>query len=175
MAVMATPLLIFGTLLQADAAIQEGAATDKLAKFKARQLEQKAGQERAVSQRKAGSVRRQARFAESRALALAAASGGGASDPTIVNIMAGIAGEGEIGAQSALYEGEERARGAELGAKASLYEGAQAKKAGYLKAGATVLSGIGSGLSMGPKSLTSKYAPNYSSGSVTSKPSIFNY
>jgi len=159
MGAMAMPLLAVSTVLQAAGSIKAGKAADRLAEFKAQQLEQKAGQERAVSQRKAASARRSARYAESRALALAAASGGGASDPTVVNIMAGIAGEGEMAAQAALYEGEERARGSEMAATASRYEGAQAKRAGYIKAGTTVMSGIASAGMMGSESLTAKYAP----------------
>jgi len=144
------------TVISASEQAKAGKAADRLAQFKAKQLEQKAGQERAVSQRKAASARRTARYAESRALALAAASGGGASDPTVVNIMAGIAGEGEMAAQAALYEGEERARGSEMGAEASRYEGTQAKRAGYIKAGTTLMSSFSK---FGNQSLTEKYTP----------------
>lgn len=145
-----------GTLLSTLGSISQGKSASVAAKYEAEQLEQKAGQERAASQRKAIEMRRRAGIAESRALALAAASGGGASDPTITNLMAGIAGEGELAAQTAIYEGEERARGAEMGAEAKRYEGKSAKRAGYLSAGATLLSGaakLGTGL-------TAKYAPS---------------
>lgn len=154
MSAMAMPLMLTNTLLQSQAAIKQGEEADKLAQYKASQLEQKAGQERAVSQRKAAGARKRARFAESRALAVAAASGGGASDPTVINIMSGIAGEGEMAAQTALYEGEERARGSEMAAEASRYEGASAKKAGKMKAFGTILSGLGKSYS-----LTDKYSP----------------
>jgi len=159
MGAMAMPLLIGSTVLQMGTAISGGRAADKLGQFQAQQLEQKAGQERSVSQRKADSVRRKARFAESRALALAAASGGGASDPTVVNIMSGIAGEGEIASQTALYEGEERARGLEMAAETARYEGKQAKRAGYIKAGTTLMSSIAAG-----SSLTEKYAEGFAPG-----------
>jgi len=155
MAAMTAFQVIF-SVMQASEERKAGKAADKLAQFKADQLEQKAGQERAVSQRKADSARRTSRYAESRALALAAASGGGASDPTVVNIMAGIAGEGEMAAQSALYEGEERARGSEMAADASRYEGAQAKRAGNIKAGTTLMSSFSK---FGNQSLTEKYTP----------------
>ena len=145
------------TVMAANQQRQAGRAADRLAQFKAQQLEQKAGQERAVSQRKAESVRRSAKYAESRALALAAASGGGASDPTVVNIMAGIVSEGEIAAQSALYEGEEQARGSEMSASASRYEGTQAKRASNIKAGTTLMSSFSK---FGNQSLTQKYSPS---------------
>ena len=151
-----TAFQVFMTVVAANETAKAGKAADKLAQFKAGQLEQKAGQQRAVSQRKADTARRSARYAESRALALAAASGGGASDPTVVNIMAGIAGEGELAAQYALYEGEEQARGSEMSATASRYEGTQAKRAGYIKAGTSIMSSFSK---FGNKSMTEKYAP----------------
>jgi len=144
------------TVMAANEQVKAGDAADRLAKYKAGQLEQRAGQERAVAQRRAESARRSSRYAESRALALAAASGGGASDPTVVNIMAGIAGEGEMAAQSALYEGEERARGSEMAAGASRYEGTQAKRASYIKAGTSIMSTFSQ---FGNQSLTEKYTP----------------
>jgi hypothetical protein len=55
-------------------------------------------------------VQRATRLAESRALALAAASGGGASSPTVLNIIANLAKEGSYNAARALYAGEEQAR-----------------------------------------------------------------
>ena len=149
---MAVPLLIGGTVLGAVGGIQQGRAQNRLAQYKAAQLEQKARQERAVSQRKAIDVRRRARTAESRTLALAAASGGGASDPTVMNLMAGIAGEGEFAAQTAVYEGEERARGAEMGAEGARIEGSQAQTAGYVGAASTIMSSAAQGLAM-------KYSP----------------
>lgn len=64
----------------------------------------------AASQRVAHEERRQADLAASRALAVAAASGGGVSDPTVVDTLVRIRGEGALRASVALYEGEERAR-----------------------------------------------------------------
>lgn len=144
------------TVLGAFGQIRQGQAAEQQAKHRALQLEQKAGQERAASQRKSIEARRRARIAESRALALAAASGGGASDPTISNLMAGIAGEGEMAAQTAVYEGEERARSAEYGATMARYEGKQAKQASRIGAATTIL---GSAAKLG-KGLMEKYAPS---------------
>lgn len=56
------------------------------------------------------------RLAASRATSIAAASGGGALDPTIIDILSGIDTQADENAQSALYSGEERARGLEYGA-----------------------------------------------------------
>jgi len=72
--------------------------------------ERQAGVVVAASQRTAMEERRQANLAASRALAVAASSGGGVSDPTMVDILSRIRGEGGLRASVALYEGEERAR-----------------------------------------------------------------
>lgn len=123
-----------GTLMQGDAANRD-------AKSQAMQLQQQAGQDRAVAQLEAGNRRRSARYAQSRALALAAASGAGASDPSVVNIISGLEGEGEFGALAAMYEGETSARGLEYAGKTQRSEGKAARNASYLKAGTTLLSG----------------------------------
>lgn len=133
-----------GSLIKARAQRQYGKAVDSAAQFEAEQLEQKAGQSIAVSQRVAREEVRKAELAQSRALALAAASGGGASDPTVVNIIAGLAGEGAYRQMVALYEGEDRARSYRLNADARRYEGKSARKAGTIGATGTLLSAGGS-------------------------------
>lgn len=64
----------------------------------------------AASQRTAAEEVRQADLVASKALAVAAASGGGVSDPTMVDIIARTRGEGVYRANVALYEGAERSR-----------------------------------------------------------------
>ena len=140
------------TILTAVGAVKQGRAMDKIGKAKASQLRTKAGQERAVGQHKAINRRRETDLAESRTLALAAASGAGASDPTIMNLIANLAGEGERNYQAAMYEGEEKARGLEYQADVSIYEGQVAKQKGYLTAGAAILSSASD-------SLHDKYSP----------------
>lgn len=148
------------TALSAAGQIKQGQDADKIAGYKASQLKQRAGQERAVSQRKASAQRRQAGLAQSRVLALAAASGAGASDKTVVDIMGGIFEQGELSAGYSLYEGEERARGSSMAADTATSEGKQAKRAGYIGATSTIMSGAGSAYSM-----KDKYSPdNLSSG-----------
>ena len=72
---------------------------------------------RASGQRQAFEEQRQAQLVESRALALAAASGAGASDPTAVKILSGIEAEGAYRAAVRMYESEEEARYLELSGK----------------------------------------------------------
>lgn len=131
-------LAVAGSALSAGGTILGAKSEAKQLRSEADQLEIQAGTERASSQRRAMEERRQARLVSSRALAVAAASGG-ASDPTVVNMMADIEGEGEYRALSALYEGNEEAIGLENQARARRKEAKNVKKASYLKAGSTIL------------------------------------
>lgn len=156
---MAQMLMIAGTVVSTLGQIQAGNAARKSANFQAAQMNQQAGQERATGQRAAIEQRRTARLASSRATALAAASGGGATDPTILNILGDIHTEGEYNALSALFGGEERARGLEMGAAAKVVEGKSAKQASIISAGSTLSTGIGESLMM-------KYGGTYKKGSI---------
>lgn len=133
-------MMIGGGLLSAGGKISEANAKAADLRFQAEQLEAQAGLKRATSQREAIEQKREARLAQSRGLAVAAASGGGADDPTVVNILAGIEGEGEYRALTALYNGEETARGMEAQAGANRRSASSVKKAGLLGAAGTVLS-----------------------------------
>lgn len=141
MAQLAAPLMIASTLVSAVGTIAAGNAADNAAQYEAEQLESRAGQERAAAQRRAIEQRRQARLVQSRQQAAAAASGAGASDPTVVDLMTGAEGEGEYRALLELYEGEERARGATVAANVRRFEGKQAKTASYIGAAGTILGG----------------------------------
>lgn len=86
----------------------------------------------AASQRTALEERRQADLVASRALAVAAASGGGVSDPTIVDILTRTKGEGAYRARVALYEGEARSRAMRVSAAGGgTFDSSQMLKAGY--------------------------------------------
>ena len=126
-----------------------------LAERAAEAKEQAAGQERAVSQRAAIEQRRRGEFVESRVQAISAASGAGALDPTIVGILGDIGRETDIRAETALFEGEEAARGLEFGAAidraggagdlfaadAALRAGRSARSRSFLAASGTLLEG----------------------------------
>jgi len=159
-----TPFLgLTGTLLQAQgyrsqgqSAKQQGQAEQQAANYRAEQLDQIAGQSIAASQRVAQEQRRQARLLASRALAVAAASGGGASDSSVTRIIADIHGEGAYRAAVALYEGEDRARQERMAASATRYEGELAAQSGSNAAKAGNIMALGSLLS-GGMSLYEKY------------------
>ena len=86
----------------------------------------------AASQREALEERRQGELAASRALAVAAASGGGVSDPTVINLLTKAKGEGHYRARVALYEGEARARSMRVAAAGGgSFDASEALSAGY--------------------------------------------
>lgn len=141
-ALVALPLALtaIGGAAQAGGTILSANSQANEYRLQAGQLDTQAGAERATSQRRAMEERRQARLVGSRAQALAAASGGGADDPSVVNAIAGIEGEGEYRALTALYEGNDAAAGLEAEAVARRRAAKDVKTAGLIKAGGTILS-----------------------------------
>lgn len=94
----------------ARAAKAGGERKQLAAEFNAWNLDRQAGIATAIAQRNAEEEIRQGDVAASRALAVAAASGAGASDPTIAKILADTKGMAAYRASVALYEGDEQAR-----------------------------------------------------------------
>jgi hypothetical protein len=136
MAWVVPAMQIAGTVLGVMGAAKQGKDDKAAADFQAAQLDQSAGQSRASGQREALEQKRQARLANSRLRALAQGGGG---DPTIVKLSQDIAGEGEFRALTALYEGEERARGMEMSATGARKSGKSAQQVGYVRGFSTVL------------------------------------
>lgn len=134
-------LMVAGTALTAHSQAKAGRRAQRVAEAQALELEYGAGQKKAESQRTALEVERQGKLEASRALAVAAASGGGASDPTIINLMAQLAGETNYRKMVALYEGEAESEAMMKEAKVVREEGRAARKASQLQAFGTVLSG----------------------------------
>lgn len=172
-----------GTIVSANqaasAAKAEGKQAEKVGEWQASQLRQRAGQERAAAQRQAIEERRQGDLAVSRARALSAGSGASASDTTVMNIYSDLAAEGEQNAMTALWEGEEAAKGLEMQAAGAQYEGAAAAQAGKFQSTATkragYLSGVGTAMSYGAD-FYSKYAPTdfgSGTGSTTGNHPVF--
>jgi hypothetical protein len=100
------------------------------AEFQARLLEQAAGRAIAAGQREKLEVERVTKLTESRALALAAASGGGAGSPTVVNHIGNIAKRGAYLGAIALYNSEQKARDLNIAAAMARYEGELSAEAG---------------------------------------------
>lgn len=140
----------------ASAARVSGERARVAAQFEAAQIEQMAGQSIAVSQQDAREQRRQAELVQSRAIAVAAAGGGGVSDETIVRLLSRQAGEGAYRSAVALYKGEERARQLRMQASAKLYEGDLAAESANTRADSYKTAAAGSLLNSGA-TLFSRY------------------
>lgn len=130
----ATVMAVAAVAITAAGQIRQGQAAQNAANFEAQQLdvnaksaEIAAGQNRASAQRAAIEKRREGTLLASRAQAVGSA-GGSVLDPSTANIISGIQGEGEYGALTALYQGEEAAYGNEDSARMNLSQ-AGAKRA----------------------------------------------
>lgn len=134
--------LIGGTLLSAGGEIAGGIIGSNVAEAESRALRQQAAQERAAAQREAIRRAREARLLISRQRAVASASGGSATDPTVLDLMGEAAAEGAYQKAVALFEGEARARGLENQAAIRRQRGRQAMFAGFVNAGSQILTGI---------------------------------
>ena len=143
-------------ILSAFGSFKSGQSAAAAGKLQEQQYEAQANAESATGQREGIERQRQSDILASRALAISAASGGGAIDPTVVNIIAGINAQGNYGARSAIYGGETAAQGARFKGALSVYEGASAKQVG-------MIGGLGKGVSAygafdKPPSMYDKYA-----------------
>lgn len=136
---MAVPLIFMAAMSAMSVIGQQQAAKAEQAglEFQGKQLEQKAGQDRASAQRQAMEERRQSTLAQSRVQALA---GGGGTDESILGLTGDIAGEGEYNALASIYEGEESAMGRETQAVGLRMEGKAKRRAANWKSASTIMS-----------------------------------
>ena len=116
---------LLGTAVSGVGTIAAGAAQKNAADFEAQQMDMKAKEEVAASQRDALQKKQEGAILNSRAQALAAASGGGAGTdaPTIVKLMGQTVGQSQYNADSAMYGGYSRAAGLRDSAKGRRAEG----------------------------------------------------
>lgn len=134
-------LLAAATAVSAAGTIAGGFAQKAGADFQAKQLDMRAKEEVAASQREAFDIRKQKDLALSRGQSVAAASGLGATDESVLETVGDLEQTGEYHAGLARYGGEERAKGVKMQAAASRFEGKQALTGSLWKAGATILGG----------------------------------
>ncbi len=132
-------LKVFGTVLKAGAQFKSAGSLESIGRtqqqaleFEADQLLTKAGQTRASAQRKAISEKKAGELVGSRLVAVA---GAGAGDPTVVKLAGEIAAETDFRRLTALFTGEEIARGLEGVAAVRKFEGAEAMRIGETRAG----------------------------------------
>lgn len=133
----ATQTDVGAALYTALSQLQAGNQARDALNFQAQQLRTNAGHAQASAQRQAYDISRQSEVIASNALAHAAASGGGASDPSIVNLIARNAGESAYRQAVALYGGNDEARTLNMQADTKQFEGKQAMRNGVENAIAT--------------------------------------
>lgn len=144
MAFLAAAMPYLAAATAVSSAVQQRSA-GKEAEYNAKNLasqQEAAGKAaQAESQREAIEEHRKVEYATSRATALAAASGGKVSDPTIQNIIGDLRDEGEYRALSALYSGDTDAELANAQASATRREGKSRRRAANLSSATTILGG----------------------------------
>src|SRR5258707_7506814 len=82
-----TFLKSFGQFEQGQGYLEHGIVQNEAAQFAAQQLRQNANAVAGATQRTAQDIGRQAEYVMSTQIARAAASGGGASDPSVIGLM----------------------------------------------------------------------------------------
>lgn len=132
---------VAGTFLSAAGTLEGGEAQQRAASYQAAQMRRNAGQEQAAGIQAAKEEARKAELIQSRILAVAGASGAGALDPTVINLISQTAAEGELASMTRIYNSEVAAQGLREQAAATEYEGVLAKRASKYKAYSTMLSG----------------------------------
>lgn len=140
-----------GTIAGGSAAAQAGQSAQQASNFKAAQEDQAAQETRASSQRDSLEKGRQTQLTLSKLQANAAAGGGSASDPGVLNLAGDIAGRGEYESLMDMFKGENRARGltdqatgSRLTGDAQAAEGDAKQSASYLSAAGTLIGTAGS-------------------------------
>ena len=131
------------SVISAIGGVVSGIAANNQAEYEAQQQEMQGKEEFASSQRDAQQQRKEAEIVNSRAQALAAYSGAGASDLTIIKLMTETAGQGEYNAQTSIYGGEQRKRGLFDAAEGTRMSGKSALIGSFLGAAGTLASGFG--------------------------------
>lgn len=132
-----------GTVLSAGSQVMGGISARRAGDATAAQADVAAGQVQASSQRVAAEQERKTKLVSSRAQAVAAASGAGATDPTVLDTIGRIASEGAYRSELALYEGNTQAAALRARGEAARYEGRAAQTAGFIKGAGTLFSKYG--------------------------------
>lgn len=121
--------------------IAQGNVQEQMADIEARQQREQALADQAEAVQTANQERKRAKYLQSRARAVGAASGTSMDSPNIVDAISDIGEQGEYNALSALYSGNTSARSRNYAAQIAKTRGKRAKTGSYYNAGGTVLEG----------------------------------
>ncbi len=128
-----------GDIVKGYGQLRAGKEAKRSGKLESVELEKRASTRRAVGHRDAAEERRNADLAYSRALAVAAASGAGVSDPTVVKLFADLQAEGDYRVLSRLFVAEDEAQGIAYRSKVALREGKARSKLSKYQAASSAL------------------------------------
>ncbi|MDE2439843.1 MAG: hypothetical protein KGP14_02370 [Betaproteobacteria bacterium] len=156
---------IIGGLVSAAGSVLGGIAAANQADGQAKAMDIAANEASAVGQRNAIQRQREANYVLSRQRSVAAASGGSASDPTVVDLMAKTGVEGDYQAKSAIYEGDTRRDNLNYQADLTRMQGDQALLSGFIGGATSMINGFSSFRMAGLMPYQPTYAPIYGSGS----------
>lgn len=145
-----------GIYMQGQSYLEHGYAQQAAAQFAAQQMRQNASDAAAVSQRAAVDIGRESDYIASKQLAVAAASGGGASDPTVMNLIARSRGEMAYRQAVTLYSGASKQRELQMAAAGEEFTGREEKRMGQMAALSADIGAM-STLARGGVSLRAKY------------------
>lgn len=166
---MAAIIPIAALALTAVSSVAASNNASDAARQNAAQDLQNAGEVRASGQRAAAVELKKAQYIESRAQALAGASGAGAQDPNVVNTIGDIAGEGEYRALTSMYDANSRANAYINDANAGIARGNDESTGALLK-GITSIAGQGASMYDKYGNKTTPYADFYQRKGLTMNP-----
>jgi hypothetical protein len=126
--------------VMAVAALNEGAQKRKIKYQEAQGLTEAGHRQMAATSAEVAEERRIKERVEGRAISVAAASGAGIDDPTMVNLIGDLNAEGEYNVLARLYAGSDQAEGLYQQSNVARREGEMALQQGYMKALTTVMS-----------------------------------
>lgn len=135
--------MVVGTALSVKGSLDEGKAQAGAHMRTAAQYEEDAKQAVGIKQRQGFEQQREAKLLASRALAVAAAGGGSASDVTVSNIIGDIKGEGAYRMALSLYEGKTEEKRLYAAAAAERQAASDAKRAARNNAMGSLFGGLG--------------------------------
>lgn len=124
----------FGTGVQGLGFLQHGQMSYEASQYAAEQARQGAASVAGSGQRQAWDIGLTGKYIASKALATAAGTGGGASDPTVMNLIGRMSGETAYRQSVAIYGGESRARAMNITAAGEQWSGAEALQMGQKSA-----------------------------------------
>lgn len=134
-------MMIGGSALSAATTIGGGIAADRASKAQQQQMEMRANEELAGSQRAAANADRARQLAQSALVTQAGASGSGASDKTVRDLALGIEEEGVYNTRATVASGQARAQAARYEGALARWQGKRAKAASYFDAAGTLIGG----------------------------------